>query len=480
MARSDTPNDLQRKVSAQKAAYFRSPYPTAEARKAHLRALADMLLRGRRRIVEAMRADYGVHPDVISDIVEVAGPVMRAQSAIANLDAWMTPEVRPSPGFGAATATMSPMPKGVAGIMAPWNFPFDLTCGPLVDMLAAGNRVMIKPSEITAACADVLADLIAETFEPEHVTTAIGGPDIAKIFPSLGFDHLLYTGSTQIGREVMRAAAEHLTPVTLELGGKSPAVLLEGGLTTDAIQSIVGMKLVKSGQVCVSVDHVITPRSQLRQTVEMIRDHYRQNTPHYSQGPDCTAIVSDRHTLRLQRLLDEARAKGVEVISLEEDLIGVGNERRMPLHLVVAPPDDLELSREEIFGPILPILPHDGANDVIGKLQAGGRPLGLYLFGSNEQELERIGQSALSGGLTFNGAGHHAACPTLAFGGVGTSGMGQHHYIDGFREFSHYRATFKRDLEDGGAMSFLPPYGERVRAELSALFASLTSAKPLA
>jgi coniferyl-aldehyde dehydrogenase len=443
----------------QRAAYLRAPFPDAKARKEHLRALADMMLRGRGRIRAAMREDYGIHPDIFTDIAEVAAPVMRVQNALARLDEWMMPEARSVEGFGEnVQALMVPHPKGVIGTMAPWNFPFELACGPLVDMLAAGNRVIMKPSEITAACSEVLEELVAKTFDRDHVSTAIGGVDLARFFPTLPWNHLLYTGSTEIGRHVMLAAAENLVPVTLELGGKAPAIFLESGLREKAIESVLSTKMIKSGQVCVSVDHVLTPRARLRDTVEMIRASYQSTAAGHAAGPDCAAVVSERHMARIQGMIDDAKQGGAEVISLEPEVSGAKpNERRMPLHLVVDPGPDLRVSREEIFGPILPIIPYDTTEEVIDRVQAGGRPLALYLFGTEQDKLEEMSRRMMSGGVTFNGAGHHAMIPSLGFGGSGASGMGMHHDVDGFREFSHLRGTFHADPE-GGAMFHCPPY----------------------
>lgn len=462
---------LRERVALQKAAFRRDPYPSLEARREHLLALAGMLMGARRRIQEAVAEDFGAHPAAFTDLIEVLAPAGRAASAIGELEAWMADSERlADPAvYGTARATMRFEPKGVIGNMAPWNFPFEIGCGPVVEMLAAGNRVVIKPSDLTPACGELLAELVAATFDRDHVTVSVGGLELAREFSRQPWDHLLYTGSPGVGREVMRAAAEHLVPVTLELGGKCPAVLTPSGVTASAMESIVGTKLIKNGQMCITVDHVLAPRDRVEDVVAMMRDHVATRVPDHSRSDDCVGLINDRHLRRIEDLLEEARRSGAEVVELEPGAGIDRDRRRVPLTLVVDPGPELRLSREEIFGPILPIVPYDDLDAAVAAVDAVDRPLAVYVFGEDEAECEAVVRATRSGGACINACALQGALPSLGFGGSGTSGMGRHHGIEGFREFSTHRGVVVRGDDD--AIELLqPPYDGRVQAVVDAAF----------
>lgn len=472
-AGSDAPAiaQLQESLALQKAAFRRDPYPGAARRVEHLRALAGMLVAGRERIRSALREDFGSHPDAFTDLLEVLGPAGRAMAAIEALTGWMADEDRPADPalFGAARVTMRHEPKGVVGNMAPWNFPFEIGCGPVAEMLAAGNRVIIKPSDLTPACGELLAELVAATFDRDHVTVAVGGVGLAEAFSAQPWDHLLYTGSPGIGLKVMRAAAEHLVPVTLELGGKCPAVLTPSGLTGAAVESIIGTKLVKNGQMCISVDHVLVPRDQLDRFVALCRAHVAERLAGHAGSGDCCGIISPRHLERIEALLDDARAHGAQIVPLDEPAPVDPVTRRLALSLVIDPAPGSRVSREEIFGPILPVIPYDDLGETIRQIDAQDRPLGLYVFGEDLDQCEEIVRTVRSGGACINGCALQGAVPSLGFGGSGTSGMGAHHGIEGFREFSNARGVVVRVGEDNTDVLF-PPYGEKARAVTAAAF----------
>lgn len=462
---------LQESLALQQAAFRRNPYPALADRTAHLGALAGMLMAGRQRIRDAIAEDFGSHPDEFTDLIEILGPAGRVANALESLQQWMADEPRAiDPAlFGTATATMRYEPKGVVGNMAPWNFPFEIGCGPVAEMLAAGNRVIIKPSDLTPACGELLAELVAETFDRDHVTVALGGLELAKAFPRQPWDHLLYTGSPGVGREVMRAAAEHLVPVTLELGGKCPAVLTPSGVTPAAVESVIGTKLIKNGQMCISVDHVRVPRDQTEDFVALAQAFAQGTAPGHSQSADCTGLITDRHLARIEELLQEARDAGARIVELEPGAGADPDTRRMPLTLVVDPDPGLRICREEIFGPILPVLPYDALEDAVAAVDAEDRPLGLYVFGADREECEAIILAARSGGACINACALQGALPSLGFGGSGTSGMGRHHGIDGFREFSTARGVVVRGAEDHVDILY-PPYGDKVRAIVEGAF----------
>jgi coniferyl-aldehyde dehydrogenase len=455
----------------QRQAFLADPSPSLDERRSHLEALAGMMMSNRDRIRQAMSDDFAVHPELFTDLIECLGIAGRAAYAIAQLEQWMADEERETDPalMGTARAYIRHQPKGVVGNIVPWNFPFDLGVGPLVEMLAAGNRIIVKSSDYTPACAELLRDMIASTFDPERVTVAVGGLELAKTFPTLQWDHLLYTGSPGIGRAIMRAAAENLTPVTLELGGKCPAIVTEDAVDLKSVANILGTKMIKNGQMCISVDYVLAPRSHLGEFVKLARQYVRDQTPDYSRSGDCTGIITDRHLDRLIELRQQAIDAGYEVIDLEEEGSVDRDTRQMPLSLIVDPGEELGVMQEEIFGPLLPIKPYDSLEDAIAFVNAGERPLGLYVFGNNGAANDHVLTSTTSGGACVNACAMQGALPSLGFGGVGNSGIGRHHGIDGFREFSNPRGIVVRGTDDL-IDAFYPPYGDTLGAITSAAF----------
>jgi coniferyl-aldehyde dehydrogenase len=372
--------------------------------------------------------------------------------------------------FGSGKAFVRPQPKGVVGTIVPWNFPFDLSVGPLVEMLAAGNRVVIKPSEYTPACGELLRDMIRSTFDRDRVDVVVGGVELAKAFTHVRWDHLLYTGSPGIGREIAMAAAEQLVPVTLELGGKCPAIVADDSIDAETIKQVLGTKAIKSGQMCITVDYCLVPRDRLEDFATLAGEHMREAMPGFCTSESCTGIITTRHRDRLTALLDEARERGADVRQLEQAPGGESDSRQMPLTLVIDPPDDLGVMREEIFGPILPVKAYDELDDAIAHVNAGERPLALYVFAKNEDAADAVLRRTTSGGACVNSAAVHGALPSLPFGGIGTSGSGRHHGIEGFREFSNLRGVFVRG-EGDLIEAFAPPYGPEAQAVVDAAFA---------
>jgi coniferyl-aldehyde dehydrogenase len=446
---------------AQRRAFARDRNPSLAERQARIAKLMGMLVANRERIGAALNQDFGAHPGPASDLIEVLGVLGRAHYVLEHLETWMRPAPREvDPGlFGSATAQIHHQPKGVVGNMVPWNFPFDLSIGPMIEMLAAGNRVIVKPSEYTPACAALLADMVAATFEPTLVHVAVGGQDLARAFSALPWDHLLYTGSPDVGRQVMQAAARNLTPVTLELGGKCPALLTPGSVNATNVESIIGTKLIKNGQMCVTVDYCLVPRAEMDAFATLASDFMRTAAPDYSRGPDCTGIISARHLGRIEQMLREARDRHHAVVTLEEPGPIDRETRRMPLSLVLDPAPDLRVMQEEIFGPILPIVPYDDLDEALARINAGERPLGLYVFGEDQSLIDRVLAETTSGGVAVNACAVQSALPALAFGGSGQSGMGRHHGVEGFREFSNPRGVVVRGTGDAIAC-FYPPYSK--------------------
>lgn len=463
--------ELHEMVSRQRTAFLADPFPSLDERRGLLGALAGMVLSHRTEIEEAMSADFGVHPTLATDLIEVLGVAGRAAYAAEQLEAWMAPEPRYSDPalYGTGRAFVQPQPKGVVGNISPWNFPFDLSVGPLVEMLAAGNRVVLKPSEHTPACSQVLRDMIRATFDRDRVDVAVGGLELAKAFTHVRWDHLLYTGSPEVGRQIAKAAAEQLVPVTLELGGKCPAILTGDSIDAESVKQVLGTKALKNGQMCISVDYCLVPRAQLNDFAALAAEHVRANMPEFCASESNTSIITNRHLDRIQRLLEDAQARGCDVRPLEESGEVSPDLRQLPISLVLDPPEDLALMQEEIFGPILPVKAYDELDEAIGYVNAGERPLALYVFAKDEAVADDVLRRTTSGGACVNAAAVHGALPSLPFGGIGQSGSGRHHGIEGFREFSNLRGVFVRG-EGDLIEAFAPPYGPTAQAVVGAAF----------
>ena len=463
--------ELQEVVRRQRAAFLADPFPSLEERQELLGALAGMLVSHRGQIHQALSEDFAVHPPLAADLIEVLGPAGRAGYAAEQLPGWMASEPRATDPalYGSGRAFVQPQPKGVVGNIVPWNFPFDLSVGPLIEMLAAGNRVVIKPSEYTPACAELLREMVHATFDRDRVAVVVGGLDLARAFTRVRWDHLLYTGSPAIGREIAMAAAEQLVPVTLELGGKCPAILVEDSVDAESVKQVLATKAIKNGQMCISVDYCLVPREQLEDFAALAAAHVRESMAGYCASPDCTGMISTRHLERIQRLLKDAAARGCDVRQLGETGDSNSVSRQLPISLVIDPPDDLALMQEEIFGPILPIKAYDSLDEAIEHVNAGERPLALYVFANDDTVAAEVLRRTTSGGACVNAAAVHGALPSLPFGGIGQSGSGRHHGIDGFREFSNLRGVFIRG-EGDLIEAFAPPYGPAAQAVVDAAF----------
>ncbi len=468
----DAITELGQIVARQRAAFLADPSPSLEERQGLLAALAGMMMSHRTQIQDALSSDFGVHPSAAADLIEVLGPAGRAAYAAEQLAGWMSPEPRPTDPalYGSGRAFVQPQPKGVVGNIVPWNFPFDLSVGPLVEMLAAGNRVVIKPSEYTPACGELLREMVHATFDRDRVDVVVGGLELARAFTTVRWDHLLYTGSPSIGREIAKTAAEQLVPVTLELGGKCPAILTDDSVDAESIKQILATKAIKNGQMCISVDYCLVPRERMEDFATLAAEHAHETMAGYCQSDSCTGIISSRHLDRIQALLEDAKERNCDVRALEEPGDLDPDARQLPISLVIDPPDDLALMQEEIFGPILPIKAYDDLDEAIDSVNAGERPLALYVFTKDDAVAEDVLRRTTSGGACVNSAAVHGALPQLPFGGIGQSGSGRHHGIEGFREFSNLRGVFVRG--DGDLIDvFSPPYGPTVEAVVDAAFA---------
>jgi coniferyl-aldehyde dehydrogenase len=457
---------MQRLHAAQSAAFAAHPYPSLDERRAKLRALRAALRRHAEGIARAIDADFGGRCAFETTFADVLGPVLEARHAESHLRRWMKPRRRRTElVFLGNRAEVAYQPKGVIGIIAPWNFPLYLALGPLVAALAAGNRAMIKMSEYTPRTTEALRLLLEECFPEDEVAVCGGEVAAAQAFASLPFDHLVFTGSPAVAPHVMRAAAANLTPVTLELGGKSPAILAPGADLATAALSIAHGKAFNCGQICVSPDYALVPRAQVEAFASAAAAAFRRLYPGVAGNAEYTAIVNDRQYERLQALLADARAKGAQVLVAGDAPAGASTpprDRRLPLHVVTNVRDDMRIAREELFGPILPVIGYDSLADAMRYVAARPRPLAMYPFGFAPEDLDTLLKRTHAGGVTVNDWGWHVFNHDLPFGGTGTSGMGTYHGEEGFRELSHAKSVFRRRSWFPVGL-FYPPYGSFVQ-----------------
>ena len=454
-----------RLLQMQRQAHARDGAPGAEQRLAALAALDAMLRAHRDEIAQAISADFGNRAQPETIVAELVPALASIRNARRNLRRWMRPEPRRVDlSFQPGRAWVDHLPLGCVAIVSPWNYPLLLTVSPLVDALAAGNRVIVKPSELAPRFSALFARLVAEAFDPAQVSVVTGGPAVAQAVCGLALDHLLFTGSTAVGRLVARAAAETLTPVTLELGGKSPAILCRGYDTAAAARTVALGKFFNAGQTCIAPDYALVPAEQVDGFAAAVLDAAGRMYPTIAGNPDCTSIVSERHHDRLHGMLREAEAGGARLLRAQD----APAERRMAPTVVLDPPLDGALMQEEIFGPILPVIGYRDLDDAIRFVNERPRPLALYPFTKDPAQLAAVLGRTVSGGVSVNSALMHCIQDDLPFGGVGASGMGAYHGRDGFRRFSHARGTYKAGRFSG--FEFLaPPYGRKMAVALKAM-----------
>jgi len=458
-------------LDRQRRAFLREGAPSAERRIELLDRAIRMLLDHKQDIADAISIDYGERAVCDTLIGDVLLPLGEFRHAKKHVRRWMRPERRSVEfpfGLLGARAWIHHQPKGVVGILAPWNFPVLLVFAPLAQVLAAGNRAMIKPSEITPVTADLIARMIREAYDEEEVAVVTGGAEMGAAFASLPLDHLVFTGGTEVGRAVARAAAANLVPTTLELGGKSPVVVSRSARLDRAVPAIMTAKLLNAGQVCVAPDYVFVPRDRMDAFVEEVRHAVGRMYPTLRDNPDYVSIVNQRHYDRLLGYLEDCRAKGattIEINPAEEDFFGQ-RAHKLPPTLVIDPTDDMLVMREEIFGPILPVKGYDAFQEAIDYINAHDRPLELAYFGEDAREQETLIARTTSGGMTLHDVGAHVMVPDLPFGGIGPSGMGVHGGVHGFREFSNARAVYRQTKVRMVMEALRPPYTEKVRARI--------------
>jgi coniferyl-aldehyde dehydrogenase len=445
-------------LALQREAFLRAGAPSLHERKEDIKRLRDAVRAEADRIADVISADFGNrsrHESVLADVWPVVASARETLKSLAN---WMKPK---SVGVGLellpGRARILYQPVGVVGVISPWNYPFQLAIMPIIAALAAGNRIMLKPSELTPRTSEFLADFLGQLFPEEKVATVLGGPEVGAAFSSMPFDHLFYTGSTEIGRRVMRAAAENLTPVTLELGGKSPCIIGSDAILPKAADSIASGKLLNAGQTCIAPDYILVPEALREDLIAALQNSVKALYPTLRANPDYTSIINARHYSRIAKYVEEARQKGARVIEINPAGEALEpQERKIAPTLLIDPADDLEVMREEIFGPVLPIKSYRTLDDAIAYINARPRPLALYYFGAADRD--RVLARTTSGGASINETLMHVVVENLPFGGVGASGIGAYHGEYGFQTFSHRKGVFLQSRYNAAHL-IRPPFG---------------------
>lgn len=439
--------------------YHNHPYPSVSERRDMLKQLKNMLKANAEKIAAAINADYCHRSKTESLFLEIYPSIKAIDYCLSHLRSWTKPRKRRvSWHFWPASAYVIAQPLGVVGIIVPWNYPVFLSIVPLAYALAAGNRVLVKMSELSGELSLVMQKLISSLPTVGKFVRIIDGDvEVGRAFSNLPLGHLLFTGSTQVGRAVMASASRHLTPVTLELGGKSPAILSDGMNLAYLPRLFMG-KLFNAGQTCIAPDYLLVP-ARLESCIEsrfaeFINHHY----PNLMANGDYTSIISSTHKQRLQELVDDARQKGARVVQYGQESEAT---QKMPVYLIFNVNSAMKVMHEEIFGPILPVMTYEKLADAIYFINSLPNPLALYYFGDDKNELKRLQYSTLSGALTINDTLMHVAIDDLPFGGVGQSGFGQYHGQEGFDRFSQLKPVFKKKRIATAAWLY-PPYGKLI------------------
>ncbi len=465
-----THDDLQTILDSMKRAHLAAGPASEALRRDRLLRSIRLIRENHQALTDAMSADFYHRSQYQMLITDMLTTIKGLQHAADHVGEWMKPQpVEPiAPGM---KTWIENQPLGVVGVISPWNFPINLAFAPLAGVFAAGNTAMLKPSELTPRTSDLLAELVPRYFQPDELVVIQGDADIGQAFSALPFDHLVFTGSTAVGKHVMRAAAENLVPVTLELGGKSPVFIDQDADLETALARTLTIKTFNAGQICLSPDYLLVTEQQLPALIEMARRFVADTYGHFQDNPDYTSIISDRHFARLQGLLEDAKSRGATVISLaaegEADLNA--HTRKIVPHLVLGATDDMAIMQEEIFGPLLPVKTVGGFDDAVAYINAHPRPLAAYYFGNSEARQTAFMQQTTSGALVINDVMTHASVDDLPFGGVGASGMGAYHGIHGFRTFTHAKAVVVQSEEGASNLRLRAPHQEGLATLLAML-----------
>ena len=462
--------NLQTLFERAKAAFHSEPYPSYEQRMQRLNKMQELLRTHQARFAQAISNDFSSRSVHETQLAEIFTLISSLKYMRKNLRAWMRPRSRHAGlAFTPAKVRVELQPRGVVGVISPWNYPVSLALGPVSIALAAGNRVLLKPSELTPKTSQLLQEVLAESFDSNLVSVVLGGAELGQAFAELPFDHLLFTGSTRVGQLVMQAAAKNLTPVTLELGGKSPTIVHESYPIDKAAERIAAGKWLNAGQTCIAPDYVLVPEAKRGELVDALQRVVQRFYPTLKDNPDYTAIVSPSHWQRLRGYVEDAVGRGAKAIELNpKGEVLEGDTRKFVPTLLLDVNDDMKVMQEEIFGPLLPVLTYRTLDDALGYVNARPRPLALYYFDYDSGRTRDVLSRTTSGGACLNETNLHFGVEDLPFGGVGPSGIGAYHGPEGFETFSHKKAVLAQSRFNAAGL-IAPPYGPRFERLLKLL-----------
>lgn len=461
---------LQVIFSQQKAAYRAHPLPSLAERLADLKRLKEVLLKHKDALADAVYQDFSCRSKDETLVAEIMTSVQGINYAMKNLRKWMKPSKRHvSLLFAPSHNHVMYQPLGVVGNIVPWNYPIQLAVLPLMTALSAGNRVMIKMSEFTPNTNAVLKKVLAEAFSENQVAMIEGEVEVSSTFSEMPWDHLVFTGSTAVGRIIMGAAAKNLTPVTLELGGKSPAIITPKANLQDAVERICFGKSLNAGQTCIAPDYVLVPEGKEDEFIERYQATFAKMYPTLRDNDDYTAIINDRQHQRLLSWAADAKDKGAKITVVNPANEDFSGTRKMPLHIVQQGTDEMNALQDEIFGPILPIVSYKGLDNAIEYINDRARPLALYVFTYDKGEQQAVLERTHAGGVSINDTLMHIAQDDMPFGGVGPSGMGHYHGKEGFVALSKAKAVHRKGKFNSGQFVY-PPYGGAIQSIIHKLF----------
>lgn len=438
-------------VERQRTSFIEEGYPSAKMRIDRLDRLIAMLRNNKQKLASTLKCDYSARSHFDSVVFDILVPIESLKYCRKNTAKWMKPEKRGAKfplNLLGADAHVFYQPMGVVGIVAPWNFPIQLTFSPLGNAISAGNRAIIKPSELTPETSALLEELFTAEFSPEEISVVNGGPDVAAAFTAQAFDHLVFTGAPSVAKHVMRAAAENLVPLTLELGGKCPVIIGQGADLKSAVERIFTFKTMNAGQICLAPDYTFVQTEVLPEFIELAKNFVADNFGTLADNDDYGSIINERHRARIAGYIQEAMSKGYQTIPLSDDigLDKLAHNHKLAPTLVINPSDDCKIMTDEIFGPAMPIKTYTDINDVASHINRGERPLALYYFGKSKAEINLLKMNTTSGGMVVNDIAAHVLQDTMPLGGVGHSGMGSYHGFDGFRQLSHGKGFYKQGI----------------------------------
>jgi|TARA_B110000438_G_C15814104_1_gene651126 coniferyl-aldehyde dehydrogenase len=469
---TETIQEMHRILELQKSCNIKDGAPDISVRADRLDRVVAMVTKYDKKIIETVSHDFGNRDPMMSGVTEVQSVIGPMQHAKKNLKKWMKTEKRKAAiaPLGSALSLMGAkaevryQPKGVVGAISPWNFPINLALSPLAGIIAAGNRVMHKPSELTPATSDLLKLMIEEYFDESEMAVFVGDAEVGAAFSGLAFDHLIFTGGTAIAKHVMKAASENLVPLTLELGGKSPVVIGKDTKIKEAAARVMQGKTMNAGQICLAPDYALVPEDKVDEFVKASVEVTSEMFPTMKDNEDFTSIINQRHFDRIQSYLEDAKEKGAEIVEINpsNDDFSQQPYHKIPPTIVLNPSEDMKIMQEEIFGPVLPIKTYKEVSESVDYINSKDRPLGLYYFGGDDKEKDYVLNNTTSGGVTVNDVISHIQMEDLPFGGVGPSGMGSYHGYDGFKEFSHAKAVYKQTRFNLMKLAGLvPPYKKK-------------------